>query len=80
MTITSPWACANPLVSAAALPKFRRSRTTLTFGCAECSRVSAAKLPSVEPSSTNTASHSAPTPSSAAASSPYRSSTLRSSL
>ena len=56
MTTTSPCASAKPAWSAAALPKLRRSRTTRTLSCAACSRVSAANVPSVEPSSTNTAS------------------------
>ena len=57
VTITSPWACANPPVSAAALPKFRRRRTTRTFGARRAAASARRTLPSVEPSSTKTASH-----------------------
>ena len=57
VTTSSPAASPKPASSAVALPKFRRRRTTRTLSCASWSRVSAPKVPSVEPSSTNTASH-----------------------
>src|SRR6266542_515148 len=56
VTTVSPSACAKPAISAAALPKLRRSRTTRTSGFRACSRVSAENVPSVEPSSTKIAS------------------------
>jgi hypothetical protein len=57
----------------------RRSLTTRTVGSRAWSRVSAANVPSVEPSSTNTTSHGRPIRPSAAASSSNSRSTLRSS-
>src|SRR5262245_28041702 len=69
VTTMSPAACANPACSAAALPKLRRSRTVRTFDRSSCRRVSTAKVPSVEPSSTNTTSHDSSRPSSTPASS-----------
>src|SRR6266487_4298121 len=80
VTTVSPWAWSKPATSAAALPKFRRSRTTRTFSAALCRRVSAAKVPSDDPSSTKIASHAASRGSSAERSSSYSSATLRSSL
>ena len=65
--------------NAAALPKLRRKRTTRTSLWASWSLVSAAKVPSVEPSSTKTTSHGRPSGSRAAASSSWSSATLRSS-
>src|SRR5439155_242611 len=57
-----------------------RSRTTRTLSAALCSRVSAANVPSEEPSSTKIASHAVPSGSSAERSSSYSRATLRSSL
>ena len=51
---------AKPASSAAALPKLRRRRTTRTLSCASWRRVSAPKVPSVEPSSTKIASQVRP--------------------
>ena len=69
MTMVSPSAWANPAASAVDLPKLRRRRTTRVFAVRACSLVSAANVPSVEPSSTNTASQGSPPGSSAASSS-----------
>src|SRR5438477_7047275 len=80
VTTVSPRAWSKPATSAAALPKFRRNRTTRTLSAALCRRVSAAKVPSDDPSSTKIASHAVSTGSSAERSSSYSSATLRSSL
>src|SRR5438067_1729129 len=80
VTTVSPWAWSKPATSAAALPKFRRSRTTRTFSWALCRRVSAAKVPSDDPSSTKIVSHAVSRGSSAERSSSYSSAMLRSSL
>ena len=57
VTTSSPAASAKPASSAAAFPWFRLSLTTRTLCRSSWSRVSAANVPSVEPSSTNTTSH-----------------------
>src|SRR3989440_7101322 len=80
VTTVSPRAWSKPATSAAALPKFRRSRTTRTFSAALCRRVSAANVPSLEPSSTKMTSHVLSRGSSAERSSSYSNATLRSSL
>jgi hypothetical protein len=67
--MTSPPACAKPAASAAALPKFLRSRTARTFRARAWSRVSALNDPSVEPSSTKTTSQARSSGSSALATS-----------
>src|SRR5262245_47931902 len=80
VTTVSPCTWSNPARSAVALPKLRRRRTTRTLSTPECRRVSAANVPSVEPSSTKIVSHGVSSGSSAERSSSYRSATLRSSL
>ena len=69
MTMVSPSAWAKPAASAVDLPKLRRRRTTLVFGVRAWSLVRAANVPSVEPSSTKTASQGSPAGSSADSSS-----------
>jgi DNA-binding NarL/FixJ family response regulator len=68
-----------PRLLEAGREKFRRRRTTRTFSCASWRRVSAANVPSVEPSSTKMTSQGVPSGSSAAWSSSNRRATLRSS-
>src|SRR5256885_4082530 len=80
VTTVSPRAWSKPATSAAALPKFRRSRTTRTLSAALCRRVNAANVPSLEPSSTKMTSHVLSRGSSAERSSSYSNATLRSSL
>src|SRR2546423_10588745 len=80
VTTVSPRAWSKPATSAAALPKFRRSRTTRRFSAALCRRVSAANVPSMEPSWTKMTSHVRSRGSSAERSSSYSNATLRSSL
>src|SRR5262249_1120132 len=80
VTTVSPRAWSKPARRAVALPKLRRRRTTRTLSVLECRRVSAANVPSVEPSSTKIVSQGTSNGSSAEPSSSYRSATLRSSL
>src|SRR4051794_7272160 len=58
VTIRSPRARESPACIAGCWPKLRLKRITRTRGSASCSARSFSKVVSVEPSSTNTASHS----------------------
>src|SRR6266508_6030461 len=79
VTTMPPPACSKPAISATALPKFRRRRTTRTSSFRACRRVSAENVPSVEPSSTKIASQGRSSGSSADRSSSRSRATLRSS-
>ena len=57
VTTTSPRTCAKPAASAAALPKFRRSRTMRTFAAPNGSGSARRRCRRVEPSSTKIVSH-----------------------
>ena len=52
VTTASPRASRKPAMSAAALPKLRRRRTTPTSGSAVARSVRISEVPSVDPSST----------------------------
>jgi hypothetical protein len=60
VTIASPRARTRPACIAGCWPKLRFSRTARTRPSRSCRRSSAAKVPSVEPSSTNTSSNGVP--------------------
>src|SRR5580693_4922112 len=58
--ISRPCEKSKPAESAAALPKLRRSRTSLTRGSRSCAARTSAAVPSREPSSTKTTSNERP--------------------